>query len=157
MKFSEDRKNLFEVNNYVKDPYVLAHCVSADFAMGGGIAKSFQDNYNLRTLTREKYSANEFVKNFKGGEIAPVVVKVGNFEVPVYNLITKRFVFQKPFYSSVQEALEKLRDDMIKNDYKKLAIPRIACGIDGLDWGTVKKIIKDVFKDTDITIKVCYL
>ena len=34
-------------------------------------------------------------------------------------------------------------------------MPRIGCGLDGLDWGIVKAIIKDVFEDTDIEILIC--
>ena len=34
-------------------------------------------------------------------------------------------------------------------------MPKIGCGIDGLDWTAVKMIIKQVFKNTDIDILVC--
>lgn len=37
----------------------------------------------------------------------------------------------------------------------KLAMPKIGCGLDILEWNKVSEIIKDVFKDTDIEILVC--
>ena len=40
---------------------------------------------------------------------------------------------------------------------KRLAMPKIGCGLDKLKWEDVSKIIKDVFSDTDIEIIVCYL
>ena len=36
-------------------------------------------------------------------------------------------------------------------------MPRIGCGIDGLCWSKVKKIIKSVFENSNISISVYYL
>lgn len=37
----------------------------------------------------------------------------------------------------------------------KLAMPRIGCGLDKLEWSKVKAIIEEVFADTDVEILVC--
>lgn len=37
----------------------------------------------------------------------------------------------------------------------KLAMPRIGCGLDRLEWAKVKKIIKATFANTDVEILVC--
>jgi hypothetical protein len=42
-------------------------------------------------------------------------------------------------------------------DKKQLVLPRIGCGIDGLDWDKVREMIKEVFAETDWTIHVCYI
>ena len=42
-------------------------------------------------------------------------------------------------------------------DIKNIGMPRIGCGIDGLDWNYVKKLIKLVFEDTDVDIIATYL
>ncbi len=34
-------------------------------------------------------------------------------------------------------------------------MPKIGCGLDGLNWDIVRSIIKEVFKDTDIEILIC--
>ena len=39
----------------------------------------------------------------------------------------------------------------------KIAMPRIGCGLDGLNWQDVKKALQDVFDNTDIEILVCVL
>lgn len=39
----------------------------------------------------------------------------------------------------------------------KLAMPKIGCGIDRLDWDKVQEIIKDVFRNTDVEILICEL
>ncbi|WP_374017833.1 hypothetical protein ABU162_27665 [Paenibacillus thiaminolyticus] len=38
-----------------------------------------------------------------------------------------------------------------------LAMPQIGYGLDKLQWGKVREIIKEVFADTDIEIVVCTL
>jgi hypothetical protein len=36
-------------------------------------------------------------------------------------------------------------------------MPKIGCGLDGLDWDIVSTLIKGVFSDTDVNIQVYYL
>ena len=42
-------------------------------------------------------------------------------------------------------------------DITKLAMPKIGCGLDRLQWDKVYDIICDVFKDTDVDILICEL
>lgn len=74
----------------------------------------------------------------------------------IYYLITKVYSNGKPTYPSLTNAIKKLRDLIIKHDVKKLAIPRIGCGLDQLYWPKVKNIIKRLFKGVDCIIKVCH-
>ena len=37
----------------------------------------------------------------------------------------------------------------------KLAMSRLACGRDKLDWSKVSQLIQDIFNDTDIEIIAC--
>lgn len=43
------------------------------------------------------------------------------------------------------------------NGVKKIAMPKIGCGLDGKDWRVIKKMLKDIFEDSDIEILVCSL
>ena len=70
-------------------------------------------------------------------------------------MITKERYWGKPIYESVTQALEKCRKICIEKGIKKIAMPTIACGLDGLSWEKVSQIIKETFKDTDIEILVC--
>lgn len=74
----------------------------------------------------------------------------------IYYLITKEYSYNKPTYQSLTAAIEKLRNYVVKHGVKKLAIPRIGCGLDKLDWVIVKDIIKHIFKDVGCMIKVCH-
>ena len=104
MTIREEQRDLFSV----PQGYYLAHCISADYALGAGIAKQFRDIYNMRTRLKKDYPlATGLPENMFVGQALPVA--------NVYNLVTKTKAFQKPTYESVRAALEDMRDDMLEN------------------------------------------
>ena len=139
MVYKEEVRDLFTV----PQGYMLAHCISADFNLGGGIARQFCEHYNMR----------ERLMNGYGTDFSEVGIslQIDN----VHNLVTKRYVKDKPTYADLKKALEDMKAGMELDGQEKVAMPRIGCGLDGLDWGIVKAIIKDVFEDTDIEILIC--
>ena len=141
MNITIENKDLFTV----PQGYYLAHCISADFALGAGIAKKFDEVYNMRYKLFRNYDYYDFV----GGE----ALMVDN----VFNLVTKSQCYDKPTYRTLREALEDMRDQMNACDITKLAMPKIGCGLDRLQWDKVYDIICDVFKDADVDILICEL
>lgn len=139
MTIAVEKKDLFTV----PQGYYLAHCISADFALGAGIAKTFDSIYNMR------YKLFKFYDNFEysGGD----ALLVDN----VFNLVTKPKCFHKPTYKSLREALEVMRDIMEDIGVTKLAMPRIGSGLDKLSQDMVYDIICEVFEDTDVEILIC--
>ena len=75
----------------------------------------------------------------------------------VLNLITKERYYMKPTIITLRIALEKMKLICFAYDIKKLAMPRIGCGLDRLRWDDVKKNLEDIFANTDIEILVCNL
>lgn len=127
--------------------FVYAHCISADFALGAGIAKSFDSLYGIRSkLIKWFYEPGREVK------IGSAVLIDG-----VFNLVTKPRYFNKPTYNSLRLALLDMREQCISLGIDRIAMPMIGCGLDRLDWSTVSDMIKRVFRDTDIEITVYYL
>lgn len=47
-----------------------------------------------------------------------------------------------------------MRELIESNKVTQLAIPRLGCGLDKLDWGRVKNILIDVFKTANVSINV---
>ena len=43
---------------------------------------------------------------------------------------------------------------MLANNVTQLALPRLACGLDKLDWKTVKSMLVECFKDDPFEIRV---
>lgn len=160
MKYTEIEYDLFEVNeNMVKagEPmYALAHCISADFAMAGGIVLEFNKRWDMKNHLIGHYGnvVNKFRRT--GGLCIGVLANTSaNEKFMVFNLITKRSVSQQPTYEGIQRALEDMMFEMERHNITRLAMPKIGCGIDGKDWSEVSKIIKEVFEDTDIEILIC--
>ena len=145
MTYKEEIRDLFSV----PDDYYLVHCISADFAMGKGIAVEFNKRFNMKTklhICFYKY-LDEFIKN--NYQFDCLVMD------KVFNLITKERYWQKPTYKTMQGALEIMKMMATENGVKKIAMPIIGCGLDQLQWDKVSKIIQEVFEDTDIEILVC--
>ena len=47
-----------------------------------------------------------------------------------------------------------MKDHCISHGVTRLAMPKIGCGLDGLQWSKVQNIIDQVFQDTDINVTV---
>ena len=139
MMYKEEVKDLFTV----PQGYNLAHCISADFNLGGGIAKQFCTHFNMR----------ERLLNYYGDAVegAGFALTISN----VYNLVTKEKVSDRPTYENLINALTDMKEDMVATGVKKIAMPKIGCGLDRLNWNIVRSIIKEVFEDTDIEILIC--
>lgn len=139
MTIHEEQRDLFTV----PQGYYLAHCISADFALGAGIAKKFDEVYNMKFKLFKNYDGYEY-------ECGDCLV-VDN----VFNLVTKPKCYHKPTYESLKEALKAMKEYVLYFDIDKIAMPHIASGLDRLQWNQVLEIIKEVFEDTDVNILIC--
>ena len=146
MTFAEKEQDIFELSN--KDNYYFVQCISSDFKMGKGIALEFNRVFNCK---------NELVKEFKNfkWENTGRCIKAKNSIV--FHLITKNRYWDKPTYRTLKESLIELKTLCIEQNIKKLVMPKIGCGLDKLQWNTVKENIIKIFNDTDIEILICYL
>lgn len=143
MVLLEEKKDLFTLT----DEYALAHCISSDCRMGAGIAVEFKKRFALEVL-------QEYDKSMRRHPNCIAVVYRCRV---ILNLITKARYFDKPTYDSLRTSLEIARDLSRKQKITKIGMPYIGCGLDGLSWPKVREIIKEVFADTDLEIRVCYL
>lgn len=72
----------------------------------------------------------------------------------VYNLLTKNNKDDCATYDNVKLCLENLRDICYRDNTKYLAIPKIGCGRDKLNFTKVLYLICDIFGNTDIQVCV---
>lgn len=86
-------------------------------------------------------------------------IKVGNAILinKVFNLITKSKYYDKPTYDTLRRSLETMKEQIINKDIHYLAMCKIGCGLDKLQWSRVRSIIQDVFTGLDLEILVCKL
>ena len=125
---------------------VLAHCISADFALGAGIAVKFRE-MGVKQALQNAYP--DYVDKWTQGECITTHID----DNVTCNLITKRYCYEKPTYENLQLALDSMKEYIEKElEYKKtvqLGMPLIGCGIDGLEWDKVSKMVKDTFADLE--------
>ena len=143
MKYEEIKQDLFKTDK----KYALGHCVAQDGGLGAGIAVQFCKLFGnrLRTIIRD---ANPSIPDV-------VYYYSNNRKRGVYNIVTKKYSGGKPTRISFDKSIEILRDKMIENDDKFLAIPLIGAGLDRLSWAENRETLQRVFADTDIEILVC--
>lgn len=137
----EERGDLFEL----KDTHLLVHCISRDCVMGAGIAAQFRELY-------PEMPERTFIYLNSLNYDRKCVIYQGK----IANLITKNRYYEKPTYDSLTESLLELKSIILSREIpiNKIAMPRIGCGLDRLKWKSVKRIITEVFDDTNIEIVV---
>lgn len=150
MIYNECLKDLFELKD---KGYHFVQCISADLAMGAGISLSFNKIFNEKNRILKHINKEVSIENFQHGVNSFII---NDWENNIHNLVTKEFYFQKPSYLTLTNALEELKKTCIKYNIKKIAMPKIGCGLDKLDWNVVKRIIQGIFYDIDIEIIICY-
>lgn len=136
-----EKRDLFTVPK----EYILCHCISADFALGAGIAKKFAE-----------LGVRDILLNFEDGykwKGEGDCVFTNATEWGEFNLITKEKYWHKPTIISLGQALCSMRDHLIGGD--RIAMPKIGCGLDRLKWEDVEQMLHNVFDSRDVEILVC--
>lgn len=136
--FREIKGDLFSASK----AYSLAHCVAVDLRMGAGIATAFRDKFGqIKNLKEQRQ------------KVGGVAVLKDNDRF-IYYLVTKSHSYKKPTYEDLLLSLKAMKRHMIKENVRKLAIPRIGCGLDRLQWKKVRKQLLNVFANVDMEIVV---
>ena len=116
----------------------LAHCISSEFKMSAGIARSLKRKfpYNFPEITNSPLFVQKLDDRF------------------IYHLVTKRRFFQKPTYDSLRQSLEAMTYHANKHRVTHISMPKAGCGLDRLEWYKVEHLIKEICAQSNITITV---
>ncbi|KAJ8958350.1 hypothetical protein NQ317_014677, partial [Molorchus minor] len=134
----EEQRDLFQV----PAEFALAHCVAQDLQMSRGIAAAFKEKFgNVDELRRQRPEVGD-------------VLQLGGDETSrrVFYLVTKHLSRDKPTYESVWESLISLRGALLSQEVTHLAIPKLSCGLDGLNWRVVRNMLEVLFQFTGIEV-----
>ena len=110
--------------------------------------------FNIAGSNADQEKADALVEIFNSiglENVEKIPVLIDN----VFNLVTKDKYWNKPTYSTLQGALEDMRNQIQVLQVKKLAMPCIGSGLDRLEWVKVRRMIKEIFNNVDIEIVVC--
>ena len=159
MIYIEQGIDLFSLS----EDYMLVHCVSADYALGAGIARQFRKRFDM--ARKLKITGTYGSWDDSGRCVIINMTRDGQMTIPsqgvlrVANLVTQCYFFNRPSLKTIRDALTNLRKNLqTEPEYrnvKRLGMPKIACGLDGQDWNEVSKIIQDVFSGMDIEVRIC--
>lgn len=148
----------------------MLHELSGDILLSGakaivqGVAPNDDFHHGLALQLRERMPA--MYKDFrhycqtqhpKSGELWTWMSADGRYLV---NLFTQEGAYahgSKPGHATlsyVNHALHALRSFAQKEKVGSIALPRLSCGINGLDWNDVKPMIEKHLGDLDIPVYV---
>ena len=113
--------------------------------MGKGIACKFKSKYGKVDELKDQ--------NKKIGEVAYIQAENKH----IFYMITKFMHFDKPTYETLEQCLINLKKLCLMFNIKSLAMPMIACGLDGLDWFLVSELINKCFLNSYIKIQIYQL
>ena len=72
----------------------------------------------------------------------------------IYNLVTKERYCDKPNLSTLSKTLESMKIHASTNGVSTIAIPKLGCGLDQMNWQEVVKLLRDIFAYADVQIAV---
>ncbi|KAJ8947071.1 hypothetical protein NQ318_019966, partial [Aromia moschata] len=139
----EEPRDLFQA----PADFCLVHCVAADLRMSRGIALTFKKAFGqLEELRRQRPEV---------GRVLQITAAEQEKERSVFYLVTKQLSHHKPTYQTVWDTLVELRDVLLSQSISSLTIPKIASGLDGLDWRVIRSMLEVLFRFTGIEVLVC--
>ena len=166
----EINKDIFKwIEENRKDNVIaLIHCISADWALGAGIAKAIDEKFDVKERLNKTFLLDGERPDWTGHGFSlttPILTleEVGP-HLHIVNLITKEHYWDKPTYTTLYESLEHCKP-IVKNMIPfakrdglgmKVVMPRIGCGLDKLSWARVKEMIIQ-WAGLDLGTTVCYL
>lgn len=138
-----------DVFSYVGQDVKFVQCISADLAMGAGIAVQFNRHFNTKSKARIEYGET-LIDNWDKCYPAECIAVD-----EVLCLITKRNYWMKPTHETMAQALMGLKKICVDQKINHIVMPKIGAGLDKLNFTKTREQIMRIFHDTDIKITVC--
>ena len=127
-------------DSVLRQPNSIGHCISADARMSKGFADFLSHRIpGLRSACR---NARLFM-----GQVYPFWDSTGKRYM--YNLVTK-----ERFCDKANLTLEAMKFHASMNGISTIAIPKLGCGLDQMNWQEVVKLLRDIFAYADVQLVV---
>ena len=72
----------------------------------------------------------------------------------IYNLVTKERFYDKPNLATLSKTLQAVKIHASMNGVSTIAIPKLGCGLDQMNWQEVVKPLQDTFANADVQLVV---
>lgn len=123
------------------DEKFIAQGCNTHGVMGAGIALHIANKY---PEVERVYAAYCRTRDFTVGSCLPVTDRDSG--VTVFNLGTQRNPGKDGSYWAIMLSFGNLFEYCVRYGIERVAIPRIGCGIAGLDWSCVEFIIDGIYQ-----------
>lgn len=148
----EKRGNLLEAPCYNQ----IVHVISADYEQEGavGITKEIIETFGIHNYLVEEIRFLKAIADFENVGLCTEVIS--HCPTNVLSLIVKENRYDRVDYHTIEIGLHNLKKIVSNRKISYLAMPRICCGKEKLDWEIVKDMIIKEFKDVEhkLTITV---
>lgn len=127
----------------------LAHGCNTKGIMGDGIARQFKVRYPQMFIEYASYCSAGL---FNPGDVH--FYKSGNDQPHVVNVATQTTPGGGARSDYIERGLVAVREMYKRWGIKSLAIPKIGCGLGGLEWDEVNKIVEKIFGSSDLEVVI---
>ena len=123
----------------------IGHCISADAQMSKGFAQFLSERVQrLRRTSRRANLLKDQVFPFWDSSSRRYI----------YNLVTKEKYSVKPDLQTLAITFQNMQAHATMHGVSTIAIPKIGCGLDQMNWQDVVKLLRNIFAYSDIQIVV---
>ena len=123
-------------DSILQQPKSIGHCISADARMSEGFADFLSHRIpGLRSTCRKA--------RLLMGQVYHFWDSTGKRYI--YNLVTKERFCDKPNLSTLSKTLKAMKIHASTNGVSTIAIPKLGCGLDQMNWQEVVKLLRDIF------------
>ena len=132
-------------NSILEQPNSIGHCISADVQMSKGSAQFLSERVPRlrRTCKRAKLLKDQVFPSWDASS--------GRY---IYNLVTEEKYSDKPDLQTLATTLQSIQSHATMHGVSTIAIPKIGCGLDQMNWQDVVKLLRDIFAYSDRQIVV---
>ena len=133
----------------------VVHAISADYPINGaiGTTKTIIELFNIHNSLVEEIRFLKTIEEYKWLDSdSEVVGSLISHPTNVISLVVKDTRYDTVKYETITKVLTDLKKYACRNHITHIAMPRICCGMDKLDWKQVKQILIDVFSDVKETL-----
>ena len=134
-------------NSILEQPNSMGHCISTDAEMSKSFAQFSSERVPRLRRTCRRANANLLKeKVFPFWDSSSVRY--------IYNLVTKEKYSDKPDLQTLSTTLQNMQAHAIMHGVSTIAIPKIGCDLDQMNWQDVVKLLRDIVAYSDIQIVV---
>lgn len=133
------------------DSMAIVNTVNCVGVMGKGLALQFKKEHPQNFIEYKEVCER---KELVPGKIFVYHTKALLGTQYILNFPTKRHWKDKSQIDDIAIGLKNMIGVLNNYNISSVSVPALGCGLGGLDWGDVKKLILDTFNNSNITIVV---